>query len=104
MQKRILILIGVMLLMVNIAVASVIFQKDVYQKRIDRILNKASTYTTISVTEKAEYQKAADEFFNGMEKCLNTSGLYDSQKTFIINTINIITAIKCGILYTVLFI
>ena len=90
MQKRISILIGVLLLVINFSFASVNISKDIYQKRIDNILNKAEKYTTISATEKAEYKKSVNEFFNGLEKCLNKSELYDSQKMVIVNTIDMI--------------
>ena len=69
MQKRILILIGVLLLMINIAFAAT-FSKTDFMKRINKMLDKASTYTSITSTERAEYLKAADIYADTIEKCI----------------------------------
>ena len=72
MQKKILILIGILLLIVNIAVAAATFSKDAFIKKINRMLDKAATYTSITNTERAEYLKAANIFADAFEKCINS--------------------------------
>ena len=80
MQKRILILIGVLLLMINIAFAAT-FSKTDFMNRINKLLDKASTYTSITSTERAEYLKAADIYADTIEKCIN-AGEIDPNESF----------------------
>ena len=91
MYKKFLIFIGILLLSVNIAVATVIFSKTTkaeYQRRYNNLLNKAATYTTISAADKALYQQHMNDNLNEIEKMMNDSSIPNEIKMTVLKALN----------------